>query len=113
AKTTSTASDIKHIKTKGKIKMAEEMRTCKACGGTKPLEKGFNAVPRKEGGVYYYKSCKTCRNKAVRQKRAEKRAAAGAGAMTAARLHGYIRAAHAACPILGAGLWTQPAGECA
>ncbi|HGT2221729.1 TPA: hypothetical protein ACMW3K_002212 [Neisseria gonorrhoeae] len=101
--------------------MAEEMRTCKACGGTKPLEKGFNAVPRKEGGVYYYKSCKTCRNKAVRQKRAEKRAAAGAGAMTAAgagamtaaRLHGYIRAAHAACPILGAGLWTQPAGECA
>ncbi|QBK51536.1 hypothetical protein TFGA2_00490 [Neisseria gonorrhoeae] len=30
--------------------MAEEMRTCKACGGTKPLEKGFNAVPRKEGG---------------------------------------------------------------
>ncbi|HGM2852838.1 TPA: hypothetical protein ACKN4W_001449, partial [Neisseria gonorrhoeae] len=46
----STASDIKHIKTKGKIKMAEEMRTCKACGGTKPLEKGFNAVPRKEGG---------------------------------------------------------------
>nr|WP_245150730.1 hypothetical protein [Neisseria gonorrhoeae] len=89
------------------------MRTCKACGGTKPLEKGFNAVPRKEGGVYYYKSCKTCRNKAVRQKRAEKRAAAGVGAMTAARLHGYIRAAHAACPILGAGLWTQPAGECA
>ncbi|EPG0127720.1 hypothetical protein EGO03_001207, partial [Neisseria gonorrhoeae] len=88
-------------------------RTCKACGGTKPLEKGFNAVPRKEGGVYYYKSCKTCRNKAVRQKRAEKRAAAGTGAMTAARLHGYIRAAHAACPILGAGLWTQPAGECA
>ncbi len=76
--------------------MAEEMRTCKPCGGTKPLEKGFNAVPRKEGGVYYYKSCKTCRNKAVRQKRA----AAGAGAMTAARLHGYIRAAHAACPIL-------------
>ncbi|MEF1884754.1 hypothetical protein QWX20_08335 [Neisseria gonorrhoeae] len=42
-----------------------------------------------------------------------KRAAAGVGAMTAARLHGYIRAAHAACPILGAGLWTQPAGECA
>ncbi|EMT1953734.1 hypothetical protein V5G01_08305 [Neisseria gonorrhoeae] len=67
----------------------------------------------RKGGVYYYKSCKTCRNKAVRQKRAEKRAAAGAGAMTAARLHGYIRAAHAACPILGAGLWTQPAGECA
>ncbi|UXY81421.1 hypothetical protein OCL45_08630 [Neisseria gonorrhoeae] len=35
-----------------------------------------------------------------------------AGAMTAARLHGYIRAAHAACPILAA-RWTQPAGECA
>ncbi|MEF1541314.1 hypothetical protein QWV55_08335, partial [Neisseria gonorrhoeae] len=44
---------------------------------------------------------------------AKERAAAGVGAMTAARLHGYIRAAHAACPILGAGLWTQPAGECA
>ncbi|SUA20858.1 putative phage associated protein [Neisseria gonorrhoeae] len=88
------------------------MRTCKACGGTKPLEKGFNAVPRKEGGLLL-QIVQTCRNKAVRQKRAEKRAAAGAGAMTAARLHGYIRAAHAACPILGAGLWTQPAGECA
>ncbi len=92
--------------------MAEEMRTCKVAAGTKPLEKGFNAVPRKEGGVYYYKSCKTCRNKAVRQKRAEKRAAAEPGAMTAARLHGYIRAAHAACPILAL-WWTQPAGECA
>ncbi|CNR78260.1 Uncharacterised protein [Neisseria gonorrhoeae] len=81
------------------------------CGHSAYCRYGFKTC--KEGGVYYYKSCKTCRNKAVRQKRAEKRAAAGAGAMTAARLHGYIRAAHAACPILGAGLWTQPAGECA
>ncbi|UWT16796.2 hypothetical protein [Neisseria gonorrhoeae] len=54
------------------------------------MEKGFNAVPRKEGGVYYYKSCKTCRNKAVRQKRAEKRAAAGSrddDGGKAARIH--------------------------
>ncbi|WP_256345072.1 RusA family crossover junction endodeoxyribonuclease [Neisseria gonorrhoeae] len=70
--------------------MAEEMRTCKACGGTKPLEKGFNAVPRKEGGVYYYKSCKTCRNKAVRQKRAEKTRGGGSrrdDGGKAARIH--------------------------
>ncbi len=93
--------------------MAEEMRTCKACGGTKPLEKGFNAVPRKEGGVYYYKSCKTCRNKAVRQKRAEKRAAAGAwrdDGGKAARIHPRRTRR---LPDIGRGLWTQPAGECA
>ncbi|WP_240635860.1 hypothetical protein [Neisseria gonorrhoeae] len=32
--------------------MAEEMRTCKVYAAEiKPLEKGFNAVPRKEGGL--------------------------------------------------------------
>lgn len=97
-----------------------EMRTCKTCGETKPLAEGFNAVRHKVGKTYYYKSCKTCRNKVVQQKRAEKRAAEEDdavwpeyGAMTAASLHEYIRAAHAACPILGIGLWTQPARECA
>lgn len=89
-----------------------EMRTCKTCGETKPLE-GFNAV-RKGVKTYYYNSCKTCRNKEVKQKRLEKRALGEAetvwteyGAMTVARLREHIRAAHAACPILGLGLWTN------
>ena len=93
-----------------------EMRTCKTCGETKPLE-GFNAIRHKGVKTYYYNSCKTCRNKEVKQKRlekhAEKRAAGEAdtvwtsyGAMTVARLHEYIRDAHAACPILGFSLWT-------
>lgn len=100
-----------------------EMRTCKTCGETKPLV-GFNVIRRKGVKTYYYSSCKTCRNKEVKRKRlekcAEKRAPGEAiareaeyGAMTAARLHEHIRAAHAACPILGIGLWTQPARGCA
>lgn len=95
-----------------------EMRTCKTCGETKPPE-GFNAV-RKGGKTYYYTSCKTCRNAEVQRKRAEKRAAEEDdavwpeyGVMTAASLREHIRAAHAAYPILGTGLWTQPARECA
>lgn len=100
-----------------------EMRTCKTCGETKPLE-GFNAISNEGGKTYYYNSCKTCRNKYVKQKRlekhaekrAEKRASGEAAdvwsgylAMTDARLHEYIRAAHAACQILGLGLWTNQA----
>lgn len=107
------------VKKKKTETVAEEMRTCKTCGETKPLE-GFNAVRHKGEKTYYYTSCKTCRNKVVQRKRAEKRAAEEDdavwpeyGAMTAARLHEYIRAAHAACPILGIGLWTQSARECA
>ncbi|HEZ0698134.1 TPA: hypothetical protein WGQ52_000057 [Neisseria meningitidis] len=49
-----------------------EMRTCKTCGETKPLE-GFNAVRRKGRKPCYYKSCKTCRNAEVKRKRAENR----------------------------------------
>ena len=98
-----------------------EMRTCQTCGETKPLE-GFNAISNEGGKTYYYNSCKTCRNKYVKQKRlekhAEKRASGEAAdvcsgylAMTDARLHEYILAALAACPILGLGLWTnQQAG---
>ena len=93
-----------------------EMRTCKTCGETKPLE-GFNAIRHKGVKTYYYNSCKTCRNKYLKEKRwgkhAETRASGEAdtvwmeyGAMTAARLREHIRAAHAACPILGLGLWT-------
>lgn len=96
-----------------------EMRTCQTCGETKPLE-GFNVIRRKGVKTYYYNSCKTCRNKEVKQKRLEKHAGKRASgeasdvwsgylAMTDARLHEYIRAAHAACPILGLGLWTNQA----
>lgn len=100
--------------------MAEEMRTCKTCGETKPVATGFNIAKRRDGKNYCCTTCKTCQNKEIRRKREEKRAAGEAdtvwaeyGAMTAARLHEYIRAAHAACPILGIGLWTQSARECA
>lgn len=93
-----------------------EMRTCKTCGETKPLE-GFNAIRHKGVKTYYYNSCKTCRNKYLKEKRwgkhAETRASGEAdtvwteyGAMTAARLREHIRAAREACPILGFSLWT-------
>lgn len=72
----------------------------------------FNAF-RKGVKTYYYNSCKTCRNKEVKQRRLEERAAGEAdtmwtehGAIPAARLHEHIRAAQAACPILGFSLWT-------
>lgn len=110
-----------------------EMRTCKTCGETKPLE-GFNAISNEGGKTYYYNSCKTCRNKYVKQKRLEKHAEKRAekraekhaetrasgeadtmwreyGAKPPARLREHIRAAHAACPILGLGLWTNQAAE--
>ncbi|WP_301673832.1 hypothetical protein [Neisseria blantyrii] len=97
-----------------------EMRTCKTCGETKPIQTGFNIAKRRDGKNYYCSTCKTCRNKEVQRKRLEKCASGEAvareaeyGAMTAARLHESIRAAHAACPILGIGLWTQPARGCA
>lgn len=94
-----------------------EMRTCKTCGETKPLE-GFNAIRHRGVKTYYYNSCKTCRNKYLKEKRWEKHAETRAsreadtmcreyGAIPAARLREHIRAAHAAaCPILGLGLWT-------
>ena len=91
--------------------MAEkiETRICKTCGETKPLE-GFNAVRNKGVKTYYYSLCKTCRNREVKQKRMEKRAAEeAAAAPPRIRLAESIRAAHAACPILGIGLWTQSA----
>lgn len=94
-----------------------EMRTCKTCGETKPLE-GFNIIRRKDMKIYYYGSCKTCRNKEVKQKRLEGRASGEAdtmwtehGAIPAARLREYIRAAQAACPILGFSLWTGDAPQ--
>ncbi|WP_304673028.1 hypothetical protein [Neisseria uirgultaei] len=98
-----------------------EMRTCKTCGETKPLE-GFNAIRHKGVKTYYYNSCKTCRNKYLKEKRWEKHAETRASgeadtmcreyeAKPSARLREHIRAAHAACPILGLGLWTNQAAE--
>lgn len=105
-------------KQRGKKKKTEtvslEMRTCKTCGETKPLETGFNIAKRRDGENYYCTTCKTCQNKEICRKRAEKRAAGEiAAAPPRIRLDESIRAAHAACPILGTGLWTQPARECA
>ena len=101
-----------------------EMRTCKTCGKTKPIQTGFNVIRRNGRKTYYYNSCKTCRNKYVKEKRWEKHAETRASweadtmcreyeAIPATRLREHIRAAHAACPILGIGLLTQSARECA
>ncbi|HGK6013654.1 TPA: hypothetical protein ACJ3FX_000487 [Neisseria meningitidis] len=92
-----------------------EMRTCKTCGETKPLE-GFNAIQLKGVKTYYYKSCKTCRNKETNQKQAERRAAEKIEfSSRPASIRDAVALAHAACPILGIGLWTNPspARECA
>lgn len=95
--------------------MAEEMRTCKTCGETKPLE-GFHIANRRNPNRSYYKSCKTCRNKETNQKQAERRAAEKIEFSTRpASIRDAVAFAHAACPILGIGLWTNPspARECA
>ena len=102
------------VKKKKTETVAEVMRTCKTCGETKPIQTGFNIAKRRDGKNYYCTTCKTCQNKEIRRKRAEKRVAEeAAAAPPQIRLAESIRAAHAACPILGTGLWTQPARECA
>lgn len=46
--------------------MAEEMRTCKTCGETKPLEKGFYKTGSPDNPkVYYRHDCKRCWDKAM------------------------------------------------
>lgn len=95
--------------------VAEEMRTCKTCGETKPLD-GFHIANRRNPNRSYYKSCKTCRNKETSQKQAERRAAEKIEFSThPASIRDAVAFAHAACPILGIGLWTNPspARECA
>lgn len=94
------------------------MRTCKTCGETKPLAAGFNIAKRRDGKNYYCSTCKTCQNKEIRRKRAEKRAAEeAADALAAAirvqeearaviNLFESIKAAREACPILSFSLWT-------
>ncbi|HGO7526607.1 TPA: RusA family crossover junction endodeoxyribonuclease [Neisseria meningitidis] len=81
--------------------MAEEMRTCKTCGETKPLE-GFHIANRRNPNRSYYKSCKTCRNKETNQKQAERRAAGKIEfSSRPASIRDAVALAHAACPILG------------
>ncbi|HFC7518816.1 TPA: hypothetical protein ACLAV6_000089 [Neisseria meningitidis] len=49
--------------------MAEEMRTCKTCGETKPLETGFykNRIGD-DSKVYYRHDCKRCWDKAMSER---------------------------------------------
>lgn len=117
--------------------MAEEMRTCKTCGETKPIQTGFYKNGSYSQEVYYRHKCKRCWDKAINESRKQRgktksksktKAARHIGAVNAAMeaairvqeeanervsLFECIRAEHAACPILGIGLWTQSARECA
>ena len=97
-----------------------EMRTCKTCGETKPLETGFYKNGSYKQEVYYRHECKRYWDKAInksRKQRGKTKAARHIGAVNAAMEAAIrvqeeanervcIRAAHAACPILGFSLWT-------
>lgn len=108
-----------------------EMRTCKTCGETKPLETGFpkcHGKPNRnlERKIYYKNSCLECIAKKKREcyaaYRAHKRVeaeideatfpalAAAIKAQEEARavinLFESIKAAREACPILSFSLWT-------
>ncbi|WP_118898638.1 hypothetical protein [Neisseria lactamica] len=108
-----------------------EMRTCKTCGETKPLETGFPKCYGKpnrnlERKTYYENSCLECRAKKKREcdaaYRARKRGEAeideaASPALAAviktqeeararANLFESIKTAHLACPILSFSLWT-------
>lgn len=109
-----------------------EMRTCKTCGETKPLETGFpkcHGKPNRhrERKTYYENSCLECRAKKKREwdaanyarKRRDAKIdeeatfpalAAAIKAQEEARavinLFESIKAAREACPILGFSLWT-------
>lgn len=95
-----------------------EMRTCKTCGETKPLEKNFRVSRIYEAAdgpkVHRYHSCIVCMNKAQNKKHKEKRGREKALMLIDTKqpdTSESIRAAHAACPILGLGLWTNQAAE--
>ena len=113
-----------------------EIRTCKTCGETKPLETGFYKNGSYGQEVYYRHECKRCwdkeinesrKNRGKTKQRGKTKAARHIGAVNAAMeaairvqeeanervsLFECIRAAHDACPILGLGLWTnQQAAE--
>lgn len=116
----------------GCIEMCE-MRTCKGCGETKPLETGFHKCsgkPNKHGVVktYYGNYCKICKYQiyaieitqtGIETKKAvEERRKAATHAMEAAiraqeeasarvKLFKSLEAAREACPILSLGLLTS------
>ena len=97
-----------------------EMRTCKTCGETKPLETGFYKNGSYRQKVYYRHECKRCWDEEINESRKQRgktksktksktKAARHIGAVNAAMEANErvcIRAAHAACPILGFSLWT-------
>lgn len=109
-----------------------EMRTCKTCGETKPLETGFPKCYGKpnrnlERKIYYENYCLECKVKRRREwhaaNYARKREDAKIDeevarhalaaviktqeeARARANLFESIKTAHLACPILGFGLWT-------
>lgn len=109
-----------------------EMRTCKTCGETKPLETGFpkcHGKPNRhrERKTYYENYCLECKVKRRREwhaaNYARKRGDAkideevASPALAAviktqeeararANLFESIKTAHLACPILGFSLWT-------
>ena len=109
-----------------------EMRTCKMCGETKPLETGFpkcHGKPNRHGErkTYYENYCLECKVKRRREwhaaNYARKREDAKSDeevachalaaviktqeeARARANLFESINAAQAACPILGFSLWT-------
>lgn len=113
-----------------------EMRTCKTCGETKPLETGFPKCYGKpnrnlERKIYYKNSCLKCKAKKKREcdavYRSHKRVeaeideavspalAAAIKAQEEARavinLFESIKATREACPILGFSLWTGDAPQ--
>ena len=95
-----------------------QMRTCKTCGETKPLQGNFRVAKIYETAeglkTSYYYSCIVCKNYAQNQKQKKQRAADREAAHQSrewaqADVSASIRAAREACPILGLGLWTNQA----
>lgn len=82
-----------------------EMRTCKTCGETKPLEEGFyktgSAYSHK---VHYRHICKHCVSETINKKGKERRKEAENEAIGMRTCK--TCAAQAACPILSFSLWT-------
>ncbi|HEZ1924575.1 TPA: hypothetical protein WHP10_000664 [Neisseria meningitidis] len=81
-----------------------EMRICKTCGETKPLETGFYKNGSYSQKVYYRHECKRCWDEKINESRKQR---GRTKSKTKAARH--IGAVNAACPILGIGLWTSPA----
>ncbi len=93
--------------------MAEEMRTCKACGGTSRWRKGLMPSRARKGGSIITNRAKpaaTRQSGKSARKNARRRGSRRDDGGKAARIH--PRRARR-LPDIGRRLWTQPAGECA